>query len=221
MAELHFFDEIHTATKRDYLARVLTGKKTEHSLLARKFGYEYWDGSRDTGYGGYRYDGRWKAFAQSLASHYQLKSGQRVLDLGCGKGYMVYDLQQAVPGLVVEGIDISDYALEHCKAEVAHCLKRGDAAELTKIEDKSYDLVLAINTLHNLELPALWKALANLERISRKNKYIVVDSYRNVPEMLNLMHWQLTCECFFSYKEWEFLFDQTGYQGDWDYVFFS
>ena len=143
MAELHFFDEIHTATKRDYLARVLTGKKTEHSLLARKFGHEYWDGSRDTGYGGYRYDGRWKAFAQRLASHYQLKSGQRVLDLGCGKGYMVYDLQQAVPGLVVEGIDISDYAVINAKEELRGRLQVGDATSLPFSAD-SFDFVFSM-----------------------------------------------------------------------------
>lgn len=221
MPELHFIDSIHSATTRDYLARVRTGRKLEYSLRARQFGEDYWDGSRDTGYGGYRYDGRWRPFAEKLASHYQLQKNQKVLDVGCGKGFLLYELQQVVPGLIVEGLDISEYALRNCKKEMARFLRRGDAAQLGEIPPDSYDLVLSINTLHNLQLPDLWHALMNLERISRLHKYLVVDSYRNVAEMLNLMHWQLTCECYFSPGEWQFLFRQSGYRGDWDFVCFS
>jgi protein-L-isoaspartate(D-aspartate) O-methyltransferase len=191
MAYVDFLSPIHRQTRRDYLARVNEFPKAEAARRAKEWGYDYWDGDRKTGYGGYRYDGRWRAVADGLATHYGLKAGDRVLDVGCGKGFLLYDLTQAVPGIEVQGIDVSSYAMEHAKEEVRPFLKIGTAAELP-FEDHSFDLVISITTLHNLYCYELERALREIERVGRRHKYVVVESYRNEEEKANLLYWQLT-----------------------------
>jgi len=220
MAHIDLLNEIHQASKRDYLARVLAGNKAEFATIAKRFDVEYWDGSRNTGYAGYRYDGRWRAVADRLVGMYGIKPGDRILDVGCGKGFLLYDFTQAAPGVEVRGIDVSAYALAHAKEEVASSLEIGNAVALP-YPDHSFDLVVSINTLHNLNLEELHIALREIERVGKATKYIVMDSYRNEQEKVNLLYWQLTCECFFTPREWEFIFRQAGYTGDYGFVYFE
>ena len=220
MAHVDFLDRLHTSTRRDYLARVLAGNKAEFAALAKKFDVEYWDGSRNTGYGGYRYDGRWRPVAEALCEHFQLKSGDRILDVGCGKGFLLFEFTQIVPDLKVTGVDISAYALRHAKTEVRPSLQRADAVALP-FRDGTFDLVVSLNTLHNLYLHDLFGGLKEIERVSRKHKYVVMDSYRNEQEKVNFLYWQLTCECFFNPAEWEFIFRQAGYTGDYGFIYFE
>jgi len=220
MAYVEFIEQVHRSTKRDYLARVLAGNKAEFAATARKFGVEYWDGSRNTGYGGYHYDGRWLEVARRMAGHYGLRAGDSVLDVGCGKGFLLHEFTQAVPGVDISGIDISRYALDHAKEEVKPFLREGSAVALP-YPDQSFDLVVSINTLHNLQLPELELALREIERVGRRHKYILMDGYRNEQEKVNLIYWQLTCECFFTPREWEWLFQKTGYKGDYACIYFD
>jgi protein-L-isoaspartate(D-aspartate) O-methyltransferase len=220
MAYLEFLQDVHSSTRRDYVARILAGNKAEFAALAKRFGVEYWDGDRNTGYGGYRYDGRWLPVAERLGRHYGLRSGDRVLDVGCGKGFLLFEFARAIPGLRTAGLDISRYALEHAKPEVRPRLLRGNATRLP-FPDHSFDLVVSINTLHNLELPDLDEALREIERVGRRHKYIVMDSYRNEQEKVNLMYWQLTCECFFTPREWAFVLERAGYTGDHGCIYFD
>lgn len=219
MAYLDFLSSLHKATKRDYLGRVNEYPKAEAIKRAKPYGYDYWDGDRKFGYGGYRYDGRWRPLAEAFAKHYEIKPGQRVLDIGCGKAFLLYELTQAVPGLEVVGVDISQYAIEHAKEEVRPFLEIADAVNLP-FADKSFDFVFSLNTLHNLECPDLDKALREMERVG-KRKYLVVESYRNQEEKVNLMYWVLTGECFFSPREWEWWFERTGFTGDHSYIYFE
>ncbi|MBL9138291.1 MAG: class I SAM-dependent methyltransferase [Verrucomicrobiales bacterium] len=220
MGYIDFVSVLHKRTQRDYLARVNEFPKAEAARLAKQFGRDYWDGDRKVGYGGMRYDGRWRAVADLMVKHYGLKPGDRVLDVGCGKAFLLYDLTQAVPGLEVCGLDVSRYAIENAKEEVRPFLKEGHARELP-FPDGSFDLVISINTLHNLYCYDLDRALREIQRVGRKHRYVCVESYRNEEEKVNLLYWQLTCESFCTPEEWEWWFRQTGYTGDWSFIYFE
>ncbi len=220
MAYVDFLSAVHKSTKRDYVARVNECPKAEAAKIAKRFDQEYWDGDRRYGYGGYRYDGRWRAVADAMRDHYDLKAGDRVLDVGCGKAFLLYDLTQSVPGLVVDGIDISRYGIENAKEEVRPHLQIASATALP-FEDDSFDFVYSINTLHNLPCYELDKALREMVRVSRGAKYLCVESYRNEEEKVNLLYWQLTCESFFSPEEWQWWLRHTGYDGDHSFIYFE
>jgi len=220
MAYIDFITANHTKTKRNYLERVNEAPKAEVATIASKFDKDYWDGERKYGYGGYNYDGRWQKVAQKLIDHYQLKPGDKVLDIGCGKGFLLYDLSIAVPGIEVKGIDISSYAVENAKEEIKDKLIVGNATSLP-FEDNEFDLVISLNTLHNLPCDMLEKALKEMERVGKKNKYLVVESYRNEEEKVNLLYWQLTCKSFFSPDEWRWWFKHCNYTGDHCFIYFE
>ena len=220
MAAREFVGLIHKSTKRDYLARVTERDKAEVAELAIQFGYDYWDGSRQTGYGGYRYDGRWRTVADAMVAAYGIRPGMRILDVGCGKGFLLHDLAAACPGVELAGIDISAYALDHAMEDVRPFLRQGNAASLPW-PDRHFDLVISITTLHNLFLPELWAALGEMERVARGGRYLCVEAYRNEREKVNLMYWQLTCRAFHTPAEWDFLFEHAGCSGDYEYIYFE
>ncbi len=220
MSYIDFVSDLHKSTKRDYVARVISDDKAECSTVAKKYGYDYWDGDRKYGYGGYYYDGRWRSVAEKIAKHYKLQAGQRVLDVGCGKAFLLYELTQVVPGLEVVGIDISEYGIQNAKEEVRECLQIAEAQNLP-FEDDSFDLVISLTTLHNLKIFDLKKAVQEIERVSRGNSYIMVESFRNDKEEVNMLYWQLTCASYYSVEEWEWLYREWGYTGDYSFIFFE
>lgn len=217
---IDFTQTLHASTKRDYIARVVDHDKAVCAEVASRFGAEYWDGERQFGYGGYRYDGRWLPIAQAIARYYGLRGGDRVLDVGCGKGFLLHELTQAVPGLTVAGLDISSYALGNAKDDVKPFLQAGTAAELP-YADGSFDLVLSLGTLHNLGAADLFAALGEIARVGASNAYVMVESYRDEREKANLLYWQLTCKSFYSVADWEFVFARAGYRGDYGFIFFE
>ena len=220
MAYIDFLSPIHKSTKRDYLGRVNEYPKAEAIKKAKLYDLDYWDGDRKFGYGGYKYDGRWQKVARAMADHYGLKAGDRILDVGCGKSFLLYYFTQAVPGIEVRGIDISRYAIQNAKEEVHPFLDEGSAASLP-YKDNSFDLVISINALHNLYVFDLVKSLKEMERVGKKNKYVVVESYRNEEEKVNLMYWVLTGECFFTPDEWLWFYDLSEYKGDHSFIYFE
>ena len=220
MSYIDFVSDLHKSTKRDYVARVISDDKAECSTVAKKYGYDYWDGDRKYGYGGYYYDGRWRSVAEKIAKHYKLQAGQRVLDVGCGKAFLLYELTRVVPGLEVVGIDISEYGIQNSKEEVRECLQIAEAQNLP-FEDDSFDLVISLTTLHNLKIFDLKKAVQEIERVSRGNSYIMVESFRNDKEEVNMLYWQLTCASYYSVEEWEWLYREWGYTGDYSFIYFE
>lgn len=221
MAYVDFISSIHKSTTRDYIKRVTDHDKAVIAENAIRFDREYWDGERHEGYGGYRYDGRWRVMAEALVRHYKLKEDARILDIGCGKGFLLYDFLQVLPKAQVVGIDISQYAIDNAKPEVKPFLQVGPASKLP-FGDREFDLVVSINTLHNLQLPELWAALEEMERVGKGTaKHLVVEAYRTEREKVNLMYWQLTCRAFHTPDEWEWLFEQTGYRGDHSFIYFE
>lgn len=213
---------IHKSTKRNYIERVTKVDKAKVAKKAIKWSYDYWDGSRDTGYGGYKYDGRWSAVAKALVKAYKLKPGMSVLDVGCGKGFLLHDLLMEVPGLKVYGIDVSTYALKRCMPSVKNTCKYASANKLPFSKNK-FDLIISINTLHNLYNYELFSAFKEIKRVMKKNgnSFICVEAYRNEEEKVNLMYWQLTCRTFHTPKEWQHVFNITDYKGDFEFIYFE
>lgn len=223
MAYIDFLSPLHRATHRDYLARVndVTYPKAKAAELAKQWGYDYWDGDRRICYGGYRYmPGRWEPVARKMIEHYGLKAGDKILDIGCGKGFQLAELKALEPELELYGLDISQYALANAHESVAACLCLGNATSLPW-PDGYFDYVFSITTLHNLYCYDLDRALREMQRVGKKNKYLCVESYRNEEEKANLLYWQVTCEAFYTPKEWQWLLSQTGYTGDYSFIYFE
>lgn len=180
---------------------------------ALKFGAEYFDGTREQGYGGYYYDGRWVPIARDIVAHFGLRPGDRVLDVGCAKGFLVKDLMAVCPGLSAYGLDVSEYALCHSETEAAGRLLRGTADRLP-FADGSFDAVLCINVIHNLERKRCVAALREIERLAPGRGYLQVDAYRTEAERELFLGWVLTAVTFLRPEEWLALFGEAGYTGD-------
>lgn len=210
---------LHKRAQRDYLAR-MQDRKVHCSEVARRYGQDYWDGDRAYGYGGYKYDGRWEVVARSFIDAYDLKDDSKILDIGCGKGFLLYELKRLLPQAHIVGLDISRYAVENAKEEIRDCLKVYDAANILPFSDKEFEFVYSITTLHNLQIFDLKTAVSEIERVG-KQKYIMVEAYRNVEELFNLQCWALTCESFFRPEEWCWLFKEHSYNGDYEFIYFE
>jgi ubiquinone/menaquinone biosynthesis C-methylase UbiE len=191
------------------------GAKTDENVaIAKQYGEQYFDGPREVGYGGYSYDGRWMPVAEDIVRHFNLKPGERVLDVGCGKGFLVKDLMKVRPGLDVFGLDISKYGLMHCEAEVVGRLHLGNATQLP-FPDRSFSAVISINTIHNLERHGVIAALKEIERLSPGRSFVQVDSYHTPEQRELFLKWVLTAE-FHDYPQgWLKVFAEAGYTGDW------
>lgn len=216
---LEIITPLHKKTKRDYVKRMIDSK-IECMKAARAYGRDYWDGSRRYGYGGYKYDGRWGAVARKLIEKYNLSNNAKILDVGCGKGHLLYEFKKLLPGLKVAGLDISEYGVENAKEEIKDSLSIHKAQDPYPFNDKEFDLAISITTLHNLYIYELKPALMEIERVA-KNKYIVVESYRNEVELFNLQCWALTCEAFYTPQEWTWVFNEFGYTGDYEFIYFE
>ena len=199
--------------QRNLLER-LESKSEEVRSIARNFGFEYFDGDRNHGYGGFSYSPKyWSGVVQDFIKEYELTSESSVLDVGCAKGFFLYDLMRAVPGIKITGLDISDYAIRNALPEVKKNLYVGNATELN-FPNSSFDLVISINTIHNLNLEDCKIALKEIERVSRDHSFITVDAYRNAEEKERMEAWNLTALTMMSNTEWKSFFEEAGYTGD-------
>ena len=185
--------------------------------IAKQYGEQYWDGPREYGYGGYRYDGRWRPVARDMIAHYELQPGMKVLDVGCGKGFLVKDLMTECPGLEAFGLDVSRYALMNAPPELAGRLHQGSADDLP-FPDGAYDLVVSLNTIHNLPRPRAVQALAEVQRVSQGSAFVVVDSYHTPEQKEVFESWVLTAEFHGYPDEWRAVFAEAGYTGDWNWT---
>lgn len=199
--------------KRNIEAR---GKKQEADIkIARQFGKEFFDGLRAHGYGGYKYDGRWIPVVRDFINHYGITNEGSVLDIGCAKGFMLHDFLYWLPFLSVRGIDISEYAIENSMANIRSYVRTGNAKDLSIYDDHSFDLIISINTVHNLPLAECKEAIREIERVKKKYAYITVDAYRNDEERERMMMWNLTAQTILSVDDWKQMFKEIGYTGDY------
>ena len=215
MGEIDLLRALPTSNRN--LTQRAHAKSPEHIAVARQYGEMFFDGPREYGYGGYRYDGRWLPVARDIVAHFGLGPGDRVLDVGCGKGFLVKDLMETCPGLDAFGLDISEYALMHCEPEVVGRLQLGSADRLPFADD-SLAAVLSIDTVHNLPRKRAVLAVREIERLAPGRGFIRVDSYRTVEQRKVFLDWVLTAE-YHDYPEgWLELFREAGYTGDYDWT---
>ena len=221
MGELkNFVTFLHKKTKRNYIER-MNNEKVNCSKIAKKYEKEYWDGDRKFGYGGYKYiPGRWKDVAQKLINTYNLKSNSSVLDVGCGKGFLLYEMKLLLPDLKISGFDISKHGIDEAKKKIKEGLFIHQAQKRYPFQDKQFDLVMSLGCLHNLRIFELGIALKEIERVGKQG-YIMLESYRNEKELFNLQCWALTCESFFDHKEWIWIYNHFGYTGDYEFIYFE
>ena len=211
MREVNLLDRYPRA-KRNIAAREAAVPSQRE--IAKRFGREYFDGDRGQGYGGYRYDGRWVPIAERMRDFYGLVAGDLILDVGCAKGFLLHDFRAVIPGVHVAGLDLSAYAVERAMDDVRPFVLVGSADALP-FADKSFDLVVSINTVHNLERDRCVLAISEMERVSRRFRYLQVDSYRSEQERENFERWQLTAVTYFDPAGWRRVFEQAGYTGDY------
>jgi ubiquinone/menaquinone biosynthesis C-methylase UbiE len=212
MAEIELLRSL-PKSKRNLDARA-SAKNPDVIAMSKEFGELYFDGPRDYGYGGYRYDGRWLPVARDMIEHFGLKPGNRVLDIGCAKGFLVKDFMKACPGIEAFGLDISEYALMHCESEVVGRLHLGSADKLP-FPDGSFECCISINSIHNLPRPRVIKALQEIQRLCGGRAFVQVDSYRTPEQKAIFESWVLTAE-FYDYPDgWIKMFKKAGYTGDY------
>ena len=189
----------------------------EYKLLeiARQFSKEYFDGDRLYGYGGYYYDPRfWTKTVKRFRNYYKLPANAAVLDVGCAKGFMMYDFKHLMPKLTIAGIDISQYAYDHAKPEIKPFIKVGNVRSLP-YADRSFDLVISINTVDHLPLEECKQAIKEIQRVTKKDAFISVNAWRNDRERERLLKWNVTAQTNMHIDDWKKLFKEVGYTGDY------
>ncbi len=211
MAEINLLDRYPRA-QRNLEERAQVSEANRK--VAKQFGPEFFDGQRDQGYGGYKYDGRWVAIAKRFQQHYGLADNAAILDIGCGKGFLVHDFKLVMPNCRIAGLDISSYAIENAMPDIKPLLTVANCKSLP-YADKSFDLVIAINTVHNLPYDECRQALSEIQRVSRGHAFVVVDAYKNDEEKERMFKWNLTAETILHADDWQKLFAQAGYTGDY------
>ena len=217
---VQFVTSLHTSTKREYLDRMVD-EKILCMLKAKEYEEDYWDGDRRFGYGGYKYlPGRWKPVAESLIETYNLNNSSSILDVGCGKGFLLHEIKLLLPEITIKGFDISNHGLSCALDSVKDDLFIHKAQEPYPFKDNEFDLVISLGCLHNLRLMELEVALGEIERVGKQG-YVMLESYRNEAEQFNLQCWALTCESFFDEDEWVWLYNHFGYRGDYEFIYFE
>ena len=217
---VNFVTPLHQATSREYLNRMMD-EKVHCMIKAKQYEYDYWDGDRRYGYGGYKYmPGHWKPVAESLIENYKLDNDSSVLDVGCGKAYLLHEMKLILPGLRVVGFDISNHGLSDSRPEIRDALFIARAQDHYKFNDDEFDLVISLGCLHNLRIFELQIALSEIERVGKQG-YIMLESYRNEQEQFNLQCWALTCESFFDHEEWPWIYNHFGFTGDYEFIYFE
>jgi ubiquinone/menaquinone biosynthesis C-methylase UbiE len=216
MAEINLLDR-YPQSKRNVEDREKISE--EHRAIARQYGRDYFDGDRRLGYGGYYYHPRfWQDTVRRIRDYYQLPNRVSILDVGCAKGFMLYDFKELIPGATVAGIDISEYSIEHAIETIKPFLRVGNAKDLP-YEDNSFDLVISLSTIHNLRLRECKQTLREIQRVTRAHAFITVDAWRTDEERRQLEQWVLTAYTYMHVDDWKKLFEEVGYTGDYYWFF--
>ena len=206
---VNYVTSLHQSTPRKYIDRMVD-EKVVCMLKAKEYEFDYWDGDRRFGYGGYKF----------LIKEYKLTNSSKILDVGCGKAFLLHEMKLILPDLKIVGFDISEHGLSEAMDDIRENLFIHKAQDPFPFEDHSFDLVISLGCLHNLRLFELKSALGEIERVGKQG-YVMLESYRNELEQFNLQCWALTCESFFDEEEWVWLYENFGYKGDYEFIYFE
>ena len=201
-------------SKRNLKERNVNNKSIQ---LALKYSKEYFDGNRSQGYGGYYYDGRWVKVARKIIKLFKLKNNSKFLDVGCAKGFLMHDLKVILPKIKIYGIDVSKYAKENSIMNIRKNIKIMNCKNI-KYKTNSFDGLVAINVVHNLNLDQCKKSIKEIQRVSNGKAFIQVDAYRDEFELKILKKWILTAKTYLKPNEWIDLFEECGYTGYYDFT---
>ena len=216
----YFIQKQHNKSSRNYIERV-NNSKLKCIKVAKKYDFDYWDGDRKFGYGGYKYiKDYWKSFAKKLIKNYKLNNKSKIVDLGCGKGYLLFEIKKLLPDIKILGIDNSNYAIKNSKGEIKKFLLRRNLKNRLPYKNDYFDLAISLATFHNFDLETLEIAIKEMSRIS-KNQYLMVESFSNEKQRFNLQCWALTAETLISIKDWVWLFKNFKFKGDYEFIFFN
>ena len=218
--EINIMTSNHKKTERNYISRMMNSK-VECMLEAKKYEKNYWDGPRKYGYGGYRYiEGRWSSAAKKIIKTFKLNNNSKVLDVGCGKAFLLLEIKKLLPKIELVGFDISKYGIKCAPKELKKNLFYHKAQKKYPFRSKKFDLAISTGCFHNLEINELKFALGEIQRVSKKT-FVMVESYRNDKELFNLQCWALTCQSFFSKNEWLWIFKEFKYNRNYEFIYFD
>ncbi len=218
--KINIVSKIHNSSSRNYLKRMVHNKPYAMKI-AKKYEKQYWDGSRKFGYGGYNYiKDYWKPVALKLIKKYNLSNNSKIIDIGCGKGFLLFEIKKILPKITIAGLDISKYAISKSPKEIKKYLKVLKAHNKYPFKNKFFDLAISFGCIHNLKLSELEKCIKEMNRVSKK-QFLVTESYRSEEELFNLQCWALTCNLFFSEEDWRWILSKFKYKGDYEFIFFE
>ena len=218
--ERFFLQQNHNSTKRDYLKRMVDDK-VYCMKIAKRYDKDYWDGDRRYGYGGYKFiKGRLTSVAKKIINTFNLNLKSNILDVGCGKGYLLLEISKLLPGVKIKGLEYSKYAIKNSAKSIKSNILNRDARKKLPFESNQFDLAISFGLFHNFNLMELETSLKEFSRVAKK-KYLMVESYRNNEELFNLQCWALTCKTFLQPDEWKWLFNKTKYYGDYEFIYFK
>ena len=201
----------HSKAKRT----VKDGYRTiKNRIKAFELGKDYYDGDRENGYGGFKYDGRWAKIIPTIIERYNLTNKSAVLDLGCKKGFFMHDLKEALPGIKVRGIECSQYPIDNAMESVKENIILNDYESLP-YDDKEFDFVLAFAAIYMLNLRGVMDALREIQRVSNGNSYVTLGAYRTNEEKELFLKWTLLGTTVLHVDDWMEVFKATGYTGDY------
>ncbi len=220
LKEFNLMTQNHLITKRNYISRMVNSK-VDCMIEAKKYGKNYWDGPRKFGYGGYKYiKGRWTKVAKKIIKKFKLNNKSKILDVGCGKAFILYEIKKILPNIKVVGFDISRHGIKNAPKDIRKNLFIHKAQTKYPFKNRYFDLAFSTGCFHNLEINDLKFAIKEIQRVS-KQTYIMVESYRNELELFNLQCWALTCQSFFSKKEWIWIFKEFKYKRYFEFIYFT
>ena len=219
LKKINLITSNHKKTKRNYLERMINNK-VDCMKISKKYEFAYWDGNRKYGYGGYKYDGRWKPIAKKIIKKYKLNKNSKIIDIGCGKGHLLYELSNLLNSSNIVGIDISKHAIKNVPYKIKKNVKIYDVKKGLMFNRNQFDLAISINLIHNFSIYEIFNFLKRIVHLSKKS-YIATESYSNDKELLNLQCWALTADSFFSSKEWDWILRYNNYYRDYELIYFT